>query len=245
MAPTLFISDLHLSRGAARAGRGIPCLARAGRRAKPPRCTCWATCSTPGSATISCASRWRPRSPPRSGRQRGRGVRVYLQRGNRDFLLGRALRACRRRHVAARRRRPRPARHADAADARRSAVHRRRRNTSAIARGGRIPRTGGACWRCRMFVRRGIARAAAQAPAVAPTRASRRRSWMSTPTPSPRRCASIGVVASDSRPHASPGAARARSSTTCVASAGCSPTGTTAAAICVSSVGIEPRRRAS
>ena len=59
--PTLFISDLHLSpaRPALVAAFESFCARPAARR--PPLSTCSAICSTSGSATISCASRWRAR----------------------------------------------------------------------------------------------------------------------------------------------------------------------------------------
>ena len=141
---------------APRAGRGVSGLAR---RASPRgRCAvrARATCSTSGSATTSCATRWRPMLPPRWPASADAGVRVYLQRGNRDFLLGeRFARAAGAILLPDAIVRP-SAWHAYAADARRSALHRRLEIPALPRVVGGSRSTGAASSALPWFARRGI-----------------------------------------------------------------------------------------
>ena len=179
MPKTLFISDLHLSRRATRAGRGVSRVRREVRRARPPRFTSSATCSTSGSATTSSASRSLPASRARFADLARSGTPVYLQHGNRDFLIGRAFCPGERRDAAAGLRRARRPGTPHPAHARRPAVHRRRRvsTLSRVLAESRAPpaRAGVAVFRAARDRARRCARAAG-----ARSRASPRRSWTST-----------------------------------------------------------------
>ena len=76
-------------------------------------------------------------------------VPVYFMHGNRDFLLGAERFANHRRDAARRPDARRSLRHADAADARRHAVHRRRRSTRRSARRSAIRHGSRISWRSR------------------------------------------------------------------------------------------------
>ena len=89
MAPTLFISDLHLSPERPRAGRGVPRVRCAVRRARRRSAVYPAAiCSTAwvGDDQLQRAARRGVAARCRPGVHAG--IPLYLQHGNRDFLLG-------------------------------------------------------------------------------------------------------------------------------------------------------------
>ena len=199
--------------GAAGAGRRVRSVLRGSGARGRRRSTCWATSSTSGSATTSCASR-----SPRASRPRLRGV-ADVRRPGRDHrrqprLPARpALRRGRGRDAAAGADRRRPRRHADAADARRRAVHRRRR-VPALPRvdarpGAPAPLPRAARTSCGAAIGRLAAR---QEPQPRPP-SSPKRSWTSSADAVDAAFRDARRRADDPRPHAPAGAPPTRSST--------------------------------
>ena len=190
---------------------------------------CSATSSTNGSATTSCASRWRQVSRPRCAASPTPACRSASSSGNRDFLLGQRFAEAAGATLLPEQIVVDIAGVPDAADARRRNVHRRTSRTSAFVRSRTTGAGRPAFSRCPMPC------AAASGPGCG-ARAARRppssRMPSSTwnPAPSKRRFALRTSRGSSTVTRIVPRTI-GWSSMAATASATCSPTGTTTPAI--------------
>ena len=229
MPPTLFISDLHLSpeRPALVAAFDAFC-ARPGARGRGA-CTCSATSSTPGSATTSCAIRSRRGVAAALRALAAAGVPRRRDARQPRLPAGRALRARRRRDAAARRRSsstshgtPTLLLHGDELCTDDAEYQRYRAWARDPRAAAALP--GAALFRCGAASPRGCARKSRAATAAKPEAIMDVNAGAVAAA-----LRAHGVDADDPRPHAPAGAPRARRRRRAPASAGCWPTGTTAA----------------